>query len=172
MDTNGLGEELPTARADPELRREKTGIRLDVSVVPPKVTIDVNTSGSARSPASAAVTMLLVVTGACIPAALLGVIGWLVQVRGMPLAGAVLGLFIALFVTLMIVAFRTREDHIQPDAHGTAVIAKPGDTLAANGSARANGRKAGQGGTVTKEIPAPAPREGRGRAASVNPPGR
>ena len=73
------GSEFPSRRADVELVREKTGIHLEGSAGPVKAKVQVTMDGSARSPASVAVTMLLLVTTSCISALLLGTVGWLIH---------------------------------------------------------------------------------------------
>jgi hypothetical protein len=136
------GSEFPSQRADVELVREKTGIHLEGSAGPVKAKVQVTMDGSARSPASVAVTMLLLVTTSCIPALLLGTVGWLIHAPAWLLTTAAAGLFLAVFATGTVLAFR--QDKQLPSAAGfrPVLIPRPVVQDADNGSVQSHGLKA------------------------------
>jgi hypothetical protein len=140
------GSRLPSRRADVELAREKTGIHLEGSAGPVKAKVRVTLDGAARSPASVAVTMLLLVTTSCIPALLLGTVGWLIHAPAWLLTAAAAGLFLAVFATGTVLAFR--QDKQLPPAAGfrPVLVARPVIQDAGSGSVQSRGRTAIQGG--------------------------
>lgn len=143
--------EFPSRRADVDLIRERTGIRLEGSAGLVKAKLDVTTDGSARSPASVAVTMLLLATAACVPPVLLGLVGWLVHAPAVLLTVGGVVLFAALFVTGTILAFR--PDTRLPPAGGftPVIVPRPAIQSKDGESSRRGGRKAIQNGRETKK---------------------
>lgn len=137
--------ELPTSRANIEIRREETDIRLEGSAWPPRAVVRVNTTGPAGSPLSVATTMLLVVTAASVPAVLLGVGGWLVHLPALVLVAAVPGLFFILFVTCTILAFRTGTKPAAPIDLRPVDIPRLVSGPDGNGSARHRANRDGNG---------------------------
>ena len=140
------GSQFPSRRADVELAREKTGIHLEGSAGPVKAKVQVTMDGSARSPASVAVTMLLLVTTSCIPALLLGTVGWLIHAPAWLLTTAAAGLFLAVFATGTVLAFR--QDRQPPPAAGLHPVRVARSVIqdASSGSVQPRGRPAIQGG--------------------------
>ena len=146
--------EFPSRRADIELIREKTGIHLEGSAGPVKAKVQVTTDGAARSPASVAITMLLLVTASCIPALLLGTIGWLIHAPAWLLTTAAAILFLAVFATGTALAFR--QDRRQPPAAGfhPVLLPRPAAQDPGSGPARPRGRTATQNGDKAEHAPA------------------
>jgi hypothetical protein len=66
----------------------------------------VASTGSAGDPASVAITILMLVTAACLPAGLVGVVGWLRHAPALPLAALILGAFLTFFAIGSVLAFR------------------------------------------------------------------
>jgi hypothetical protein len=148
------GSEFPSERADVELVREKTGIHLEGSAGPVKAKVQVTTDGSARSPASVAVTMLLLVTTACIPALLLGTVGWLIHAPAWLLTTAAAGLFLAVFATGTALAFRQDRQLPPAAAFHPVLLPRPVIQDQGNGSVQSRGRKAIQNGGGARQAPA------------------
>jgi hypothetical protein len=148
------GSEFPSQRADVELVREKTGIRLEGSAGPVKAKVQVTTDGSARSPASVAVTILLLVTASCIPAVLLGTVGWLVHAPAWLLTTAAAGLFLAVFAMGTALAFH--QDRQLPPAAGFHPVLLPRPVIQdqGNGSAQSRSPKAIHSSGKAEQAPA------------------
>jgi hypothetical protein len=143
--------EFPSLRADAELVREKTGIRLEGPAGPLKAKVHVTTDGAASSPASAAVTMLLLVTTACIPPFLLGMGGWLIHAPALPLTAIAAGLFVILFATGTYIAFRPGKRPGLTAGFRHVVPRRPVIQDKGSGAARPGGHKAIQNGNGTKK---------------------
>jgi hypothetical protein len=146
--------ELPSPRADVDLVRERTGIRIEGSAGPLKGKLQVTTDGLARSPVSTAVTMLLLGTAACVPAIMLGAVGWLIHVPALPLGVAVLGLFGVLFATGTILAFRAGRQPAPAPRFRRHVIVRPVCHEEDNGSALPRGHESlqNESGTGTGAV--------------------
>jgi hypothetical protein len=133
------GSEFPSRRADVELVREKTGIHLEGSAGPVKAKVQVTMDGSARSPASVAVTMLLLVTTSCIPALLLGTVGWLIHAPAWLLTTAAAGLFLAVFATGTVLAFRQDKQLSAAAGFLPVLVPQPIIQDTGNGSVQSHG---------------------------------
>ncbi len=106
VDRQQPDEELPTSRADVEIRREKVRFRVETSVGPLRAMLDVASAGPSGGPSAVAGTILLLVTAACFPAVLVEVAGWLRHAPALPLTIAALGVFLAIFALGAVLAFR------------------------------------------------------------------
>jgi hypothetical protein len=141
--------QVPSPRADVEFGREKTGIHFKGSAPGGfAAELDVNTDGSGQSPTATAVTMLMLVVGACLAAVTVAGICKLVAVPALLLVIAALAVFAGVLITGTIICFRrdgaarSRQEvtsgHLAPNGAARQVEG--------NGTARAISREAHQNG--------------------------
>lgn len=143
------GDELPSPRADVEVRREKTGIHFKGSAPGGfAAELDVNTDGSGRSPTASAVTMLMLVLGACIAAVTVAVICKLAAAPALLLVIAALAAFAGALITGTIISFR-RDGAARSGQEVTSGHLAPNGAareVEGNGTARVISREAHQNG--------------------------
>jgi hypothetical protein len=154
----------PTPRADPELRRERTGIYLRGKAGPLEGEMEVRTESEGSTPAATAMTMLLVVTAAFLSGGLATLIFWVAHVSGLALAFAGVGAFAAVFVACTILVFR-RPAQTAMAVPPRAVIIQPGheNGAPANGTGKAvqPARRKGARNGSTTQVEGAAPSAGK-----------
>lgn len=131
MDQNERpGVDRPGPRADVEPRRERTDIRLKCGAGPVSGEMEVSTDSAGGSSTALAVTTLILVAAACLPALLTALVFWLVHFPSLPLVCVYVGMFVAVFVTCttLVVRWAGLTGHAQSprSAAATARHGSPG----------------------------------------------
>jgi hypothetical protein len=99
---DGPLEQEPRGRADIEPRRERTDIRIKMQALPLKGEVEAHTDGPGAAEATHAITLLVLVVAACIPAVLATVVLALSHVPGLTFALTVVGVFAVMFAVCIV----------------------------------------------------------------------
>lgn len=114
----------PTPRADPDLRRERTGLYLRGRAGPLEGEMEVNADSPGSSATATAVNLLLATAAAAMAGGSITGIFWVAHVSGLPLAFAGLGIFAAVFAITTILISR-RADRAAETPPPVVIIQDP-----------------------------------------------
>jgi hypothetical protein len=141
--------QVPSSRADVEFVREKTSIHFTGKAPGGfEAALDVNTDGSGQSPTASAVTMLMLVIGACLAAVTVAVICKLAAAPPLLLVIAALATFVGVLIICTIISFR-RDSAARSRQEATSSHLTPNGVareVEGNGTAQAISREAHQNG--------------------------